>query len=246
MANNSIQFHTTRSGLTFPLPSKDEIARDPIRHCCRTGDVSKVRELKERLLAEPPKRISSLVGTACSYGHTDLVRLFLEWGVDPNSSLGDSDETLLHVAVASKYADIVNLLLDFKANPDQRDAYGTTPLSRAAAGSLELLKLLIGRGASLEAATTRQGWSVLHIAAAEGNVEIIKELIAAGASVESRNNLGATPLIQAAMAGKVEAVRALLSAGAKCDVVDKTGKSALGWAQANRRDDVVSLLSKAV
>jgi len=57
-------------------------------------------------------------------------------------------------------------------------------------------------------------------------------LIDAGAPVDSRDNNGATPLMNAAMCGHVEVAAVLRSAGADCAATSNNGKTAYDHAEA--------------
>jgi ankyrin repeat protein len=67
-----------------------------------------------------------------------------------------------------------------------------------------------------------QGQTLLAIAAKHGNVELISALLAAAADKEGADNIGKTPLMNAAQAKSSAAVRALLDAGASVTVRDST------------------------
>jgi ankyrin repeat protein len=83
---------------------------------------------------------------------------------------------------------------------EQKDRLGCTPLLEAArVGQIEALKVLIKRGADLNAtwdtvATGDGRWSALHIAVNGGHVEAAKVLLEAGADINFKSVRGETPL----------------------------------------------------
>lgn len=83
------------------------------------------------------------------------------------------------------------------ADVDARDAYGVTPLVRAAAaGHLEAAKALIDNRADVNALLP-DGDSTLHRIVGFGNLALVEVLIERGADVNAKNKSGATPLCHA-------------------------------------------------
>ncbi|MGO9262345.1 MAG: ankyrin repeat domain-containing protein [Bryobacteraceae bacterium] len=76
------------------------------------------------------------------------------------------------------------LLLDAKANVNAVRWDGeTAPMAAVNAGNLELVKLLLDRGANVNAAESRMGQTVLMWAVADGRAEIARTLVARGADL---------------------------------------------------------------
>jgi ankyrin repeat protein len=123
-----------------------------------------------------------------------------------------------------------------------RDDRGNTPLTYAASfGSPAALKLLLDRGADLEAANQFEATALILGAS---DPEKARLLIANGANVNAVSKLGRTPLmIAASCEGCSETVRLLLSKGAKPVGHDVLSHSALYAAsQANDLDTMRLLL----
>lgn len=165
----------------------------------------------------------------------DLVRLLVERGADVNASSGDGSTPLL-VATVRGHVDIATYLLDKGAKPDgDATKAGYTPLHWAAgtfesiitydypdapgewkaaagipsrAGKLEMVRLLVARGADIEAPLTknppRYGYYLYGI----GRGDIM---------------IGATPFYLATIAADLDVMKLLLSLGAKADVRTKSG-----------------------
>ncbi|NVO04522.1 MAG: ankyrin repeat domain-containing protein [Rhodoferax sp.] len=108
-------------------------------------------------------------------------------------------------------------------NVDAKDSYGTqTPLLAYAArnGMAEVVRLMIARGANVNAADT-EGFSALMEAASNGNVDSVKRLVASGANVNAASKSGWTALHGAAMRGHQSALEYLVAQGANLNAVSR-------------------------
>ncbi len=70
----------------------------------------------------------------------------------------------------------------------------------------------------------------------------VSRLLKAGASVDLADDAGLTPLMAAAMQGDLEAVREFAGGVTNINATDRTGRSALQYAVAGQKTDVVQLL----
>jgi len=137
--------------------------------------------------------------------------------VNERSALGESP---LHLAARLGPGEIVTLLLEAGARPDQPQVRKQTPLHYAAAvGNAESVSLLLAAGAD-GAASDTFGQTALHSLANGGvtaspasRLATAQALVAAGAEVNAPDNSGRTPLWYASNRGHVEVVRLLLSLG---------------------------------
>jgi ankyrin repeat protein len=107
------------------------------------------------------------------------------------------------------------MLLNAGADSNTRLAEGETVLMTAArTGKVEPVKLLLDRGADVNAKEAWRGQTALMWAAAEGNAAVVKTLIDRGAEINVRSNGEFTAFLFAARQGQIEAARVLLDAGA--------------------------------
>jgi ankyrin repeat protein len=74
------------------------------------------------------------------FGRSEVVRLLLERGLDPNESYGTGN---LHRALQSKDVETVRLLLDAGADVHREDRSGGTPLAAAKKAGLAVIVTMI-------------------------------------------------------------------------------------------------------
>ncbi|KAK2771709.1 Ankyrin-2 [Onygenales sp. PD_12] len=161
---------------------------------------------------------------AAAAGDLHTVNQALIEGVDIDS-YARYRGTALCVAVARKNEDVVRLLLERGANPND-EGDDSTPLCEAAkSGNLPLVQLLLDNGADISA--TNEGWGdAFHAACYGGNLSVVEFLFGRGADPYVRCGKYVTSLLAAAMSydreGAVSIVRFLLDIG--CDVNDHGGE----------------------
>jgi ankyrin repeat protein len=119
-----------------------------------------------------------------------------------------SQEHPLHWAAFNGCEDLARFISDGYYDVNERDAYqGTTPLFwAAAAGHVNVARLLIEKGASAKVAS-RHGITPLHEAARAGHAEMAKLLMRHGASIHAKDCDGETPLDWAKSFGRGEVVK---------------------------------------
>ena len=121
-----------------------------------------------------PVTTDSPLMIACRKGHTNIVRLCLEYGAknDPHPEFG---QTALHASVSEQKIESARVLLEIAAESDAdhiisnlSDPSGQTPLHTAAyIGSTAMIELLLHHGASISSVDA-QGQTALHLCASSG------------------------------------------------------------------------------
>jgi ankyrin repeat protein len=110
--------------------------------------------------------------------------------------------------------DSVASFLSRGADPNEREADGSTLLMRAIHGRFHTITdLLLANGAAVDAANS-YGVTALYLAARAGDVVATTKLLRAGASANTELPSGETVLMTAAKSGNAATVRALLTGGA--------------------------------
>jgi ankyrin repeat protein len=86
------------------------------------------------------------------------------------------------------------------------------------------------------------GQTALHILAQRGETDAVCWILGQGANPNVANDLGSTPLIDAAKCGHLAVCEALLAAGADPDMRERSGDTALAGAALCGQTEVVALL----
>jgi ankyrin repeat protein len=100
-------------------------------------------------------------------------------------------------------------------------------MTAARTGKVDAVRVLLARGADVNAKERWKQQTALMWAAHEGNAETVKLLLEMGANINDRSIFGWTPLLFAARQGQVDAIKALVAAGAKVNETLPDGTGAL-------------------
>jgi len=173
------------------------------------------------------------------HGKLDFIRFLLNQGAEPD----------IYSSVALGEKEKVEQFLT--ANPElvntDKNWYGMTPLHVAARyGRLEIVKLLLDRGADINAGDKRgmtgSQQTPLYAALSANQFEVEKYLLEKGADVNSANSHGKTPLHLAATHRDVRTVRLLLDHGANVLAQDSDKKIPFDLAADRNRKEIAELI----
>jgi len=150
----------------------------------RSRDVEKVKKLIDKgadIEARNEDGWTPLI-IASNYGYSEIVRVLIENGADANMKDERSKETALMFAVFHNLIDIVEMLIvDGKADVNIGNMIGCTPLMSAAMGGYtHLAKMLIERGADVNARTL-YGMTALGFAQRDNRYDTAEMLRSHGA-----------------------------------------------------------------
>jgi ankyrin repeat protein len=151
-----------------------------------------------------------------------MARLLLEYGAHlvQYNRLGHPSYSAIH---AARSAEMVQLLLDHHADPEQRFASGGEPLlCYAERGNIEAMRAVLRNGAAVYHGGNISASTPLHYAVRR-NIEVVKLLLEYGADVKLKDCISSTVLHSAAEAGE-----------------DGCGEASAGtlWPEATREKDI--------
>jgi len=119
---------------------------------------------------------------------------------------------------------------------------GTALHYAAESGSVDIIKLLLDNGMSVNLTNTNN-CTPLHVSAQCGNPEATKTLVERGGAINSTNKYGVTPLMVVAEHGKLEIICYLTEIGADNNIRNTNkNKTAFHLAAASGIVDIIWLL----
>jgi ankyrin repeat protein len=205
---------------------------------------------------------TALIVAAFTNPSAEIVRLLLAKGAKVDV-MDQRHVTPLNAATFGNDTATVRLLLDagtdLGASIDTPDTFiGLTPLMNAAGNrNVEVVKLLIAKGAKVNAVSKTEGlpkiqtgtvefggWTPLLMSSAFGPPEAVKALLDAGAKVDAQDYRGFTPLMLAVGTDRYDrrTVNLVLSHGADLRPTNHAGETALDWANKFADPEVIRSL----
>lgn len=173
----------------------------------------------------PSVRIDHPLIEAAKSGNINLIKA----GIGADKSLANLKREdgipLIYFAAVNRHNEIVTYLLDMGVDVNTSDEVRLLSVA-VNSNNLELVKLLLQRGAKVNL-PTKKGKSVpIHGACNSENPEIVRLLIAHGAKVSSKSADGQTPLHRCQNKAVAEV---LIKYGASVNAKDANGYTPLHW-----------------
>ncbi|XP_038124074.1 B-cell lymphoma 3 protein [Cyprinodon tularosa] len=158
-------------------------------------------------------------------------------------------QTPLHLAVITKQANIVEVLLRAGADPAVLDRHGQTAHHLCCEyQQLDCLSVLLSLSSSSPCLEIRnfEGLSPLHLAVLQGHHDLTKMLLDAGADINAMDiKSGQSPLIHAVESNNADMVHFLIENGCDVNSQSYSGNTALHIACGRGQVDTVRLLLKS-
>jgi len=162
-------------------------------------------------------------------------------GSDSINQKDSKGQTLLHVAALKDNADMVQFLLDMKADTEIKNNSGETPLASAVkADCLVASRLLAKSGASVFAVDA--GDATVYRLARDRGAEAFSAIISES-SARQRDPDGKTALHHAAALLDEEAVGIILEAGSEVSTPDSKGETPLSLSYGNPASDASATIA---
>lgn len=206
---------------------------------CRGGDFEQVQALIEQGsdVNQIDKDGQTPLFVACEKGHVEIAWLLLLKHAEVNQQIPvvtkqygsllnmvcqelvflDEDEKKKpkYAAIRKKYAEIAKILVHAGVDINRTDQYGNTAfLIACKTGQLDLIELLLQKGADINGRDLPFMSSPLSLACYQGKLETVKLLIDKGADVNQPNRDGKTPLFIAYELDNMRVVKFLVEKGA--------------------------------
>jgi ankyrin repeat protein len=179
---------------------------------------------------------------ASKSGDLERVKALLKDNPKLVSSKDDHSATPLLWAANKGHKDVVQVLLDYKADVNATDGDGHSALHYAVFNDhLDVAVLLLANKADVKAKTS-VGETPLHVAAGSGHKDMAELLLTNKADVAAKSNTGLTPLHLAASNGHTDVAEVLLGKKAEVNAKDNDGDTPLHLAAAHGFKNVAELL----
>jgi len=154
----------------------------------------------------------------------NIIPFLLSYGADPNLRSKSGDLPLTLASGKINQQDVVQLLINYKAEVDSSDRK-TALMCSAEKGLHQTVEVLIEAGAELNLTYIRQ--TAIMLACHDGHYRVVTQLIKARAELNCTDLDGFTALTIAARSGYGNIVEKLVLAGANTTITNMIGRSAL-------------------
>ncbi len=226
------------------------------------ADLAKVRLLIDRgadVNAVSESGRTALHLAAMSDNSAPIVQLLRSRGAKADAVDKEGMTTLLAAAIGNDTATI-RQFVDAGVNVNTPGVLGQTPLLvTASLGNLEATRLLLSKGANVNAVSgppeqkVQNGiidlglFTPLIFASSLGPVDLVKALLDAGANINAQESRGMTPLMYSVTTdhGDVEIAKLLIARGANVNLKSTAGETAADWARKSGSAPLISLLRGA-
>lgn len=204
---------------------------------------------------------------AAVHGGADVLKALLDAGADPNKA-DDAGRLPLHWTATKGHVEGSQVLIDAGAKALGPDKEGFTPLHRCCQeepmpktseeneeeykakfdkAKAEVAKLLISKGANVNAREPKGQQAPLHLAAMNGLPAVTSILIQSKADTCAINKIGQTPLIYAVIEQHVPVINLLIDGGSDVNYGNRLHSdwAAIHWAALTDNMQVVESVLKS-
>jgi len=177
---------------------------------------------------------------------SDIVKLFIDSGMNPNTTLEVGKYQIPVIFYAINAGDDMTFQVLLHSKTDiMASVGGVSVLAKAAEkGTPEMISLIIKSGANIDT-KGYGGMTPLMTAIESENSGAAWLFIQSGANINAADDLGITPLMRALGKGNVDIVRELIKKGADVNAVTKNGTKTSSFIGKKEREAMEVLLRDA-
>src|SRR3990167_1642771 len=161
--------------------------------------------------------------------YKELTRIIIDKKGVKLNTINKANQTAYKLARDNGWTDIVNLLKEKGANPEQGFGFDNRLIDAVRNNNDQLVQQLLGEGINPDNQDL-WGFTALILAAYSNNPDMVEILLAANADPNIQNKDGSTALIVAAQRNNLDMFEALLAANADPNIQGNNGYTALHWA----------------
>ena len=206
----------------------------------------KVVKQKDKLISLGYNFTEEALLKAVNNGEIDVVRLFIESGMSPDTKikLGNYNVPVIFYALEHKNEEIVKLLTHMGANLEASAAGVTVLMKAVEKASVSTLELMIEKGVNVNK-FGEHGVTPLMVAIEEENDGATWLLINSKANINAKDKFGLTPLMRAVREGNVEIAKELIKRGADIHAESKRGLKVYNMIGEKNKEALEVLLEEA-
>ncbi|KAI1802507.1 ankyrin repeat-containing domain protein [Daldinia bambusicola] len=189
--------------------------REALLTAVDAGNHQLVEQLLDRGVSPDSSPEAHILNQAIMRHDSEIVRLLLLFGADPNAP-DNRNITPLLLAVEESFRDAVTMLLKYGADPNfAAGPQSETPFAISVAEDKpELVRILLTYGGDVNHVMANGNTALLTAIIKKGTKRVIDMLLDYGSDANAKNREGHSPLFEAIQTNRVEIVTSLLDHGA--------------------------------
>ncbi|KHN74170.1 Ankyrin-2 [Toxocara canis] len=219
----------------------------PIQCAINSNNLPLIKKLLEKNAEQQIKHVDAngdtLLHLACRKGENEVLQMIVDLGGTDVNATNAMGWTPLHEVANNGDEGALRIMYKLRADANILDKEDRTPLHVAAErGHTRVVETLIDKFNGSIRARTRDGSTLLHVAALSGHAETALAFLKRGVPLYMPNKRGALGLHSAAAAGFTDVVRMLITRGTNVDIRTRDNYTALHVAVQSGRASVVETL----
>lgn len=205
----------------------------PLIHAASTSSNNGLEIVRELIKAGAGVNLQNSEGETALHhavllGNLDTIKALIDAGAGLNIHANNGDTPLGNAVSSRKSLELVEILLNAKADVNAKNRDDCTTIFLAAkSASLEVIRTLISQRADVNIPNKNGDTALMNALQNNEKAKVIKALLDAGANVNATNNDGSTALILAAKNETVEIIEMLVNKGANVNAKNNRGETPL-------------------